>query len=599
MRSLLARGWQLGRSALRLVAPAAGLRPSAGILRPAGRPPLQYELPARYRYFRHTISGLAAQLQRQAFRRIRGPRGALLAFGLGLGFVEQRVEEARTGTAACEEIQMLFKRKNIQYEKSIPLSSIGHCLEDYKIGHPIGKGCSAAVYKAAIPEVAIPKASSKTRTKESPPESKSKGVKAAAAPDVSGVGVEITEINSRISDENSSLSFVVLKRDPPAVSEGEASHPHNDPDYPLALKMLWNIKAGSSTDAILRTMGKELVPTTPNALSGEFGTTKGLALPYHYSREKLKPHPNIIQIVRAFTAKVPLLPGAWVDYPDVLPTSLNPNGIGCNRTLFLVMKSYPCTLKQYLQVCTPWGDSAVLMILQLLEGVDHLVQHNIAHRDLKTDNILVEFDSVGCPRLVITDFGCCLVNRDEGLKLPFTSMEVDRGGNACLMAPEISTAVPGPRVTLDYSRSDAWAVGTLAYEVLGFTNPFYQHGGDYLESRSYDENKLPPLPSTIHRNVRLVLKLLLCRDPKRRLSARVAADMLHLHQWGAELLSSDDISVEKLFDWLRCQTLLTSLLGAMNCGSKVQTDLRRNFLANLNFEQLNLGLDLLLSGKNN
>ncbi|XP_078281708.1 serine/threonine-protein kinase PINK1, mitochondrial [Rhinoraja longicauda] len=603
LRTLLTRGWRLGRSALRLVAPAAGVRPGAGILRPAVRlPPLRYELPARYRYFRHTVGSLAAQLQRQAARRLRGPRGALLAFGLGLGLVEQRVEEARAGTAACEEIQTLFKRKKIQYEKSIPLSGIGHCLEDYEIGHGIGKGCNAAVHKAFIPEVAIPKPSSEIRTKETPPESKSEGVKAAAAmPDVSSVGTEITKINSPLSEEKSSLSFVVLERDPPAVSEGEASHPHSEgnSDYPLALKMLFNINAGSSTDAILRTMGKELVPTIPNALAGEFGTTKGLVLPYHYNREKLKPHPNIIQIVRAFTAKVPLLPGAWVDYPDVLPTSLNPNGVGLDRTLFLVMKCYPCTLKQYLQVCTPWSDSAVLMILQLLEGVDHLVQHNIAHRDLKTDNILVEFDSVGCPRLVITDFGCCLVSRDNGLKLPFTSMEVDRGGNACLMAPEISTAVPGPRVTIDYSRSDAWAVGTLAYEILGFTNPFYQHGAGNLESRSYDEDKLPPLPSSIHTNVRLVLKLLLCRDPKRRLSARVAANMLHLHQWGAELLASDEINVERLFGWLQCQTLLTSLQVAMNCGSTVQTELRRNFLANLNFEQLNLGLHLLLSGRNN
>lgn len=32
------------------------------------------------------------------------------------------------------------------------------------------------------------------------------------------------------------------------------------------------------------------------------------------------------------------------------------------------------------------------MILQLLEGVDHLVRQGVAHRDLKSNNILVEFD---------------------------------------------------------------------------------------------------------------------------------------------------------------------------------------------------------------
>lgn len=55
-------------------------------------------------------------------------------------------------------------------------------------------------------------------------------------------------------------------------------------------------------------------------------------------RKRLRPHPNIIQVIRAFTSSVPLLPGALTDYPDVLPVSLNPRGIGRSHTLFLVMK---------------------------------------------------------------------------------------------------------------------------------------------------------------------------------------------------------------------------------------------------------------------
>lgn len=49
-------------------------------------------------------------------------------------------------------------------------------------------------------------------------------------------------------------------------------------------------------------------------------------------------HPNVIRVHRAFTADVPLLPGALEEYPDVLPARLNPAGLGNNRTLFLVMK---------------------------------------------------------------------------------------------------------------------------------------------------------------------------------------------------------------------------------------------------------------------
>lgn len=44
--------------------------------------------------------------------------------------------------------------------------------------------------------------------------------------------------------------------------------------------------------------------------------------------------------------------------------------------------------------------------------------------------------TAGCPRLVITDFGCCLAE-NFGLKLPFNTWWVNRGGNGCLMAPEV------------------------------------------------------------------------------------------------------------------------------------------------------------------
>ena len=59
--------------------------------------------------------------------------------------------------------------------------------------------------------------------------------------------------------------------------------------------------------------------------------------------------------------------------------------------------SYPCTLRQYLRGNTPSPRLATAMTLQLLEVVDHLVQQGVAHRDLKSDNILVELDAGSCP----------------------------------------------------------------------------------------------------------------------------------------------------------------------------------------------------------
>jgi len=43
-----------------------------------------------------------------------------------------------------------------------------------------------------------------------------------------------------------------------------------------------------------------------------------------------------------------------------------------------------------------------------------------------------------CPMLVVTDFGCCLADKNHGLVLPYHSADTDKGGNRALMAPEVS-----------------------------------------------------------------------------------------------------------------------------------------------------------------
>lgn len=77
----------------------------------------------------------------------------------------------------------------------------------------------------------------------------------------------------------------------------------------------------------------------------------------------------------------------------------------------------------------------------------------------------------------------------------------------------MATAVPGSGVVIDYSKADAWAVGAISYEIFGQQNPFYRAVG--LESTTYQEKQLPPLPSYVPADVRLVTRLLLRRDPSK------------------------------------------------------------------------------------
>ena len=64
-------------------------------------------------------------------------------------------------------------------------------------------------------------------------------------------------------------------------------------------------------------------------------------------------------------------------------------------------------------------------------------KNNVAHRDLKNDNLLVSESTTGFPHLVITDFDCCLAEKNVGLVMPYETNETSKGGNALLMPPEV------------------------------------------------------------------------------------------------------------------------------------------------------------------
>ena len=81
--------------------------------------------------------------------------------------------------------------------------------------------------------------------------------------------------------------------------------------------------------------------------------------------------------------------------------------------------------------------TSLALLAQVLEGLYHLNKHGVAHRDLKSDNVLVNQSTIGLPRAVITDLGECLAEQSIGLKMPYRTYETSKGGNVQLMAPEV------------------------------------------------------------------------------------------------------------------------------------------------------------------
>jgi len=182
----------------------------------------------------------------------------------------------------------------------------------------------------------------------------------------------------------------------------------------------------------------------------------------------------------------------------------------------------------------------------------------VAHRDLKSDNILVDISGgVAYPRLVITDFGCCLADSGHRLRLPYSTYDTDKGGNPALMAPEVAGAKPGPFNTIDYSKSDLWTAGTIAYEIFGGTNPFYSSKGKQgLLSTQYSMADLPELPTCTPILLSKLVHSILNRQPEQRPEPKQAATICQLFLWSPSLWIKETtrVSSQDILQWLLTMT---------------------------------------------
>ena len=386
-----------------------------------------------------------------------------------------------------EEISDGFDCMNIQDNAGYSWS-----LKDFEIGSIIAKGCNAVVQAAKVKDTLFNRFEGARNTFKSESHNReTRSLDVESKPQNETPSISIIEPEESLIRPNNKANETLNKYKPRTPKDEMETDDASI--YPLAIKQMFNYDIESNAHIIFRAMYREIVIARDSSLPDEVvECTRGL----HSRRKTLPPHPNIIEMPLAFTDFVQQSSGAMDLYPDALPQRLNPNGLGRNMSLFLVMKRYDCTLREYIQrskkengeLALTWKTSLVLLT-QLLEGINHMVQNEIAHRDLKSDNILIHpappletmllpearSNNYQFPHLVISDFGCCLADSKDGLKLPYTSYETDRGGNIALMAPEVLNAVPGMFASIDYSKADVWSAGAIAYELFGATNPFYTH----------------------------------------------------------------------------------------------------------------------------
>ncbi|KAH7643519.1 serine/threonine-protein kinase pink1 [Dermatophagoides farinae] len=308
-----------------------------------------------------------------------------------------------------------------------------------------------------------------------------------------------------------------------AVHKGKIKDYDTENVKNVAVKMLFNYDMSSNSVAIMNESIKECTP-----YRGTYGTIS--------TRKTLSAHPNVVKILSVFVDEFKPVKNSENFYPHALPPEYG--GFGHNRTLFVMQKLYDMSLKKYLILNPfPTEHCSLAILTQCFEAIDFLNKNQIAHRDLKLDNFLVQLpdNNDDYPWIVITDFGLC----STSLKIPFETDEVCKGGNHALMAPEIKTARPCKRAILDYRKADLWSMATIAYEIFGELNPFYQKQIDQqaLDGANYCENHIPAFSSKLPLLASMV-KQILRRNPNERPSTWLVSAYCHLLlQYGSKQMN--------------------------------------------------------------
>jgi len=146
------------------------------------------------------------------------------------------------------------------------------------------------------------------------------------------------------------------------------------------------------------------------------------------------------------------------------------------------------------------GD-AVAVLAPIADALGSAHRHGIVHRDVKPSNIL--FTSDGEP--LLSDFGIARSSAER----PLTAPDVRGLGTAEYLDPAVADGA-----TPD-ARSDVYALGTVAYEVLAGRRPFA--GGPPLAVlRAADRGQAPPLGPDVPPALARVVATAMARDPRDR-----------------------------------------------------------------------------------
>jgi serine/threonine protein kinase len=144
---------------------------------------------------------------------------------------------------------------------------------------------------------------------------------------------------------------------------------------------------------------------------------------------------------------------------------------------------------------------------QVCEGIQALHAHNVAHLDIKLENIMLDQDE----NVVIIDFGLAEVGRSSITRFC---------GSYAYVAPELLMEAP-----YNPYKADCWSLGVLLFVLLCNYLPFDSNEDDVQKIFKKIRHQPIVIPFTVHPDACSLLQCLLERDINKR--ATIADIMRH------------------------------------------------------------------------
>lgn len=240
--------------------------------------------------------------------------------------------------------------------------------------------------------------------------------------------------------------------------------------------------------------------------------------------------------------------------------------------IVLTTKKYDTNLEAMMKEEWFTRDDHVIAVIisQMLEAVAFIRSQLVAHRSITPGCMYVQLNQDDYPRVCLGDFMHAMQANDEsGMLVPFEDLSFDtRPPYNQWQAPEIFSAKYGKGRGVDYGKSDVWSVGVITSQLLD------SHFRSSTNSQSRADNENRSFFNSL-------TAALLNPDPKSRLSANEAADVMHLRLFSRNHRLDRDL-YSSLASWLTLH-YVESRLRPSGC---VLTDLTTSFLTRLDAPRL-------------